>query len=100
MGARTVWLGPPGSGKTSRMLDAVRQRLRDFRDDFRIIVPTATMAEHLRNGLAREGFTLRSNVIVTVSGHARELAPDARLITATALEMALGAALITNCPPE
>jgi hypothetical protein len=80
------------------MLDSVRGRLRDFRDDFRIVVPTATMAEHLRNGLAREGFTLRSNTIATVTGHARELAPQARLMTATALEMALGEALATNCP--
>ena len=99
MGTRTVWLGPPGSGKTTRMLDSVRGRLRDFRDDFRIVVPTATMAEHLRNGLAREGFTLRSNTIATVTGHARELASETRLVTATALEMALGDALASNCPP-
>ena len=99
MGTRTVWLGPPGSGKTTRMLDSVRGRLRDFNDDFRIVVPTATMAEHLRNGLAREGFTLRANTIATVAGHARELAPQARVMTATALEMALGEALASNCPP-
>lgn len=99
MGARTVWLGPPGSGKTTRMLDAVRRRLRDFGDGFRVVVPTATMAEHLRNGLAREGLTLRSNTIATVTGHARELAPSARLVTATALEMALGETLAAHCPP-
>jgi ATP-dependent helicase/nuclease subunit B len=99
MGARTVWLGPPGSGKTTRMLDSVRRHLQDFRDDFRIVVPTATMAEHLRNGLAREGFTLRSTTIATVTGHARELSPSSCLMTANALEMALGAALATNCPP-
>jgi len=99
MGTRTVWLGPPGSGKTTRMLDSVRGRLRDFTDDFRIVVPTATMAEHLRNGLARDGFTLRANTIATVTGHARELSPDARLMTATSLEMALGEALASRCPP-
>jgi hypothetical protein len=99
MSTRTVWLGPPGSGKTTRMLDAVRGHLRAFRDDFRIVVPTATMAEHLRNGLAREGFTLRSNTIATVTGHARELLPGARLTSATALEMALEEALSSNCPP-
>ncbi len=99
MATRTIWLGPPGSGKTTRMLEAVRRRLREFKDDFRIVVPTATMAEHLRNGLAREGLTVRSNSIATVTGHARELAPGVRLTSATALEMALGAALAANCPP-
>ena len=99
MGTRTVWLGPPGSGKTTRMLDAVRGHLRAFRDDFRVVVPTATMAEHLRNSLAREGFTLRSNTIATVTGHARELFPGARPMSATALEMALEEALSSSCPP-
>ncbi|MDR3719575.1 MAG: PD-(D/E)XK nuclease family protein [Bryobacteraceae bacterium] len=99
MGTRTVWLGPPGSGKTTRMLEAVRGHLRAFRDDFRIVVPTATMAEHLRNGLAREGFTLRSGAITTVTGHARELVPGAVRINATSLEMALEEALSANCPP-
>ncbi len=99
MGTRTVWLGPPGAGKTTGILDAVRSRLREFSDDFRILVPTATMAEHLRHGLAREGFTLRSNTIATVTGHASELFPGARLMSATALEMALEEALSSNCPP-
>lgn len=99
MGVRTVWLGPLGSGKTTRMLDAVRGRLPAFRDDFRVIVPTATMAEHLRNGLAREGFALRSTTIATLTAHASELVPGARVIDATALEMALGDVLSANCPP-
>jgi ATP-dependent helicase/DNAse subunit B len=100
MSAHTVWLGPPGSGKTTRLLEAVRGRLREFRDDFRLIVPTATMAEHLRNGLAREGLVVRSNTISTVTGHARELAGNPALLTAAALEMHLGEILAHRCPPE
>ncbi len=100
MSAHTVWLGPPGSGKTTRLLEAVRGRLREFRDDFRLIVPTATMAEHLRNGLAREGLVVRSNTISTVTGHARELAGNPALLTAAALEMHLGEILALRCPPE
>jgi ATP-dependent helicase/DNAse subunit B len=100
MSAHTVWLGPPGSGKTTRLLEAVRGRLREFRDDFRLIVPTATMAEHLRNGLAREGLVVRSNTISTVTGHARELAGNPALLTAAALEMHLGEILAQRCPPE
>ena len=100
MSAHTVWLGPPGSGKTTRLLESVRGRLREFRDDFRLIVPTATMAEHLRNGLAREGLVVHSSTISTVTGHARELAPETPLVTAAALEMHLGEILARRCPPE
>jgi len=91
-------LGAPGSGKTTRILHAVRGHLRDFRDDFRVVVPTATMAEHLRNGLAREGFTLRANTIATVTGHARELLPGVQVIDATTLEIALEETLAAHCP--
>jgi RecB family exonuclease len=100
MSAHTVWLGPPGSGKTTRLLEALRGPLRDFRDDFRLIVPTATMAGHLRHALARQGLVLRSNTILTVTGHARELAGQPRLVSAPALEMYLGEILARRCPPE
>ncbi|MGO9239559.1 MAG: PD-(D/E)XK nuclease family protein [Bryobacteraceae bacterium] len=100
MSAHAVWLGPPGSGKTTRLLETLRSRLRDFRDDFRLIVPSATMAEHLRHTLAREGLVLRTDTIVTVRGHAIELAGQPRLATAAALEMYLGEILARRCPPE
>ena len=100
MSAHTVWLGPPGSGKTTRLLEAFRGRLRDFRDDFRLIVPTATMAEHLHHALAREGLVLRTNTIATVTAHARELLPQTPLVTAAALEMHLAEILARRCPSE
>jgi adenylate kinase family enzyme len=45
-------LGPPGSGKTTSCLEQLRAALRANRGDCRLIVPTATMGEHLRNELS------------------------------------------------
>ena len=58
-------LGPPGSGKTRLCLDRMRAALRVNREDCRLLVPTATMAEHLRNELAREGFVFRPALVTT-----------------------------------
>ena len=98
MGTRSVWLGPPGSGKTTRVLDFARGRLRRFDGGFRVIVPSATMAEHLRNRLAREGFALRTDTVVTVAAHAAELAPVERIVTAPALELYLNEILELKPP--
>jgi ATP-dependent helicase/DNAse subunit B len=61
-----VLLGAPGSGKTTRVLNEIRELPRARRDDFRLLVPTATMAEHLRHQLAREGFRLRASCVSTL----------------------------------
>ncbi|MCL6506064.1 MAG: PD-(D/E)XK nuclease family protein [Bryobacteraceae bacterium] len=63
----TLLVGPPGSGKTQQVLDQARSRLAQRRWDFRLIVPTATMAEHLRNELAREGYVFRPEAVTTLS---------------------------------
>ena len=63
--------GPPGSGKTTRILEDARSRLRARSEAFRLIVPTATMAEHLRNQLAREGYSFRGSLITTLAGFAK-----------------------------
>ena len=58
-------LGPPGSGKTRLCLARMREALSARRDDCRLVVPTATMAEHLRNELAREGYVFRPDLVTT-----------------------------------
>lgn len=58
-------LGPPGSGKTRLCLSRLRQALGAGRDTCRLVVPTATMAEHLRNELAREGFVFKPGLVTT-----------------------------------
>jgi ATP-dependent helicase/DNAse subunit B len=58
-------LGPPGSGKTTSCLARLRDALRAKVDTCRLIVPTATMGEHLRNELAREGFVFKPALVST-----------------------------------
>ena len=48
--------GPAGSGKTTYILDRFREALSAGSSKVRLLVPTATMAQHLQNRLAREGF--------------------------------------------
>jgi len=44
----------------------------------RLLVPTATMAQHFQNRLAREGFVFRPSVVQTLSGFVEEWAADLR----------------------
>ena len=60
--------GPAGSGKTSFVLDRFREALRTGDGSIRLIAPTATMARHLQNRIAREGFVFRRELIQTLSG--------------------------------
>ena len=77
--------GPAGSGKTASILERLRTALGARQDDVRLLVPTATLAQHLRNRIAREGFVFRRALIQTLSefvapwaGEAPEL-PEAAL---------------------
>jgi ATP-dependent helicase/DNAse subunit B len=55
--------GPPASGK-SRI---AQERFLAASDSI-LLTPTATMAEHVRNELARHGFPVRPNRILTLAG--------------------------------
>lgn len=68
-------LGPPGSGKTSRLLDEVRRHARAGRGDFRYLAPTATLRDHIANLLAREGLLVRPSTIATIAGFLEEVTP-------------------------
>ncbi len=59
--------GPAGSGKSHVILEAFRESLRKNDPGVRLLVPTATMAHHLRNQIAREGFVFRPSLIQTLS---------------------------------
>ena len=59
--------GPAGSGKTFSALETLRNALRRGDTGVRLLVPTATMAQHLRNQLAREGLVFSPSLIQTVS---------------------------------
>jgi ATP-dependent helicase/DNAse subunit B len=68
--------GPAGSGKTTFILDRFREALRAQNHAVRVLVPTATMAQHLENQIAREGFVFRRNLIQTLSRFVDERAAD------------------------
>jgi len=58
--------GPAGSGKTFSALETLREALRRGDTNVRLLVPTATMAQHLRDELAREGLVYSPGIIQTI----------------------------------
>jgi ATP-dependent helicase/DNAse subunit B len=68
--------GPAGSGKTARVLEEFRKALLRGDHAVRLLVPTATMAQHLQNQVAREGFVFRRALIQTLSHFVEGLVAD------------------------
>src|SRR5690348_1539859 len=77
--------GPAGSGKTTFILDRFRAMLRSQTDSVRLLVPTATLAQHLQNRITREGFVLRRSLIQTLSGFIDTWAEDLPAVPDTVL---------------
>ncbi|HEY1183695.1 MAG TPA: AAA family ATPase, partial [Bryobacteraceae bacterium] len=67
-------VGPAGSGKTSLVLKELRDAARASGAAVRLLVPTATLAQHLQNRLAREGCALRGGAVQTLSSFVRPFA--------------------------
>src|SRR5438067_536098 len=87
-----VVTGPAGSGKTAVILDEVRAALRSGRNDIRLLVPTATMTEHLQNGFAREGFVFRRSLVQTLSGFVETQTRNVRQVSEPVLYLIVEAA--------
>ncbi|MDZ4797920.1 MAG: PD-(D/E)XK nuclease family protein [Bryobacteraceae bacterium] len=79
--------GPPASGKTSYCLDRIRQSIRSGTTDCRLLTPTTTMAEHLRNELAREGLVFSPKIISTFGKFIAEYIQDLTPVSRPALEL-------------
>jgi len=60
-------IGPAGSGKTYLVMEKLRGALARNDDTVRLLTPTATMARHVRNRIAREGFVPRPRMVQTLS---------------------------------
>ena len=56
------------------MVEEFAGALRNHNDAVRLLVPTATLAQHLQNRIARDGFVFRRNLIQTLSGFINEWA--------------------------
>ncbi|SPE33372.1 ATP-dependent nuclease subunit B-like protein [Candidatus Sulfopaludibacter sp. SbA6] len=77
--------GPAGSGKTAFVLERLREALRARHEQVRLLVPTATLAQHLQNRIAREGFVFQRALIQTLSEFVAPWAGDAPQVPDSAL---------------
>src|SRR6266542_3717572 len=59
--------GPAGPGKTSPILESFRAAAARHDSRVRLLAPTATLARHVQNRLAREGLVLRPSLVQTLS---------------------------------
>lgn len=81
-------IGPPRSGKTQWCLDRMRASLRArAHDHARLLLPTTTMAEHLRNELAREGFVFSPRAVSTFGKFINEFVPGMPAAPSAVLEL-------------
>ncbi len=72
-------VGPPGTGKTHFVLKAIESAVREGRDrEVVLVVPTASMAEHLVHTLARRGVAVPTHVIRTIAKFVEDLTPELR----------------------
>ena len=90
--AMLLLTGPPGSGKTTRILDQFRDALRRHDWGVRLLTPTATMAQHLQNQLAREGFVFRPRLIQTLSQFVDSTTPELPQVSEPLLRIIVEAA--------
>ncbi|MEN6607189.1 MAG: hypothetical protein ABFD60_08085, partial [Bryobacteraceae bacterium] len=92
--------GPQGFGKTHRLMSRVRESLAAGQADLRLLVPTATMAEHRRNELAREGFVLRPTLATTLASFANSWLQDVPQIAGAQLALLVEKSLDALSPAE
>ncbi len=70
-------IGPPGGGKTHLVLERLTAALRESREARTVlVVPTASMAQHLTHELARRGHTVRTDLILPIAALVERLTPD------------------------
>ena len=80
-----VLMGPAGSGKTATALDGLREALRAGDGAVRLLAPTATLAQHLQNRIAREGFVFRRGLVQTLSSFIEPWCGELRQVPGAAL---------------
>ena len=69
-------IGPPGSGKTARALQLVETAVHAGRSaEVKILVPTASMKNHLLHVLAKRGLMVPGDAVSTLSEFVRDATP-------------------------
>ncbi|MEO8027554.1 MAG: PD-(D/E)XK nuclease family protein [Bryobacteraceae bacterium] len=94
--AHTLFSGPPASGKSGALVQA----FLNAGGRALLLVPTATMAEHLRHQLARAGHAIRPSSILTLSQFVDRLCPQPRPVSPATLALHVDAALDRLRPTE
>ncbi len=92
--------GPPGSGKSWRIAPAIEGFLARREEGWRLLVPTATMAEHLRNAAARRGHVLRPEWIATFSRFLQPFHAGLKPASPALLSILTARALQASTPAE
>ena len=92
--------GPAGSGKTFRILERLRTAFERRDSGVRLLTPTATMARHFQNRLAREGFVFRPGLIQTLSRFVDAYAADLPQVSEPLLYLLVEAAAHRVNRPE
>lgn len=95
-----VLTGPSGSGKTQRILAEFRAAVKARRTDVRLVVPTATLVQHLRHELARENQVFSPRCIVTLAGFISEICGELEIADNATLTLAAEAAVREVDAPE
>ena len=87
-------IGPPGSGKTGRILDSLERAIRDGRSgEVQLLVPTASMKLHLVAVLARKGLMVPVRAVSTMPEFVKDLTPGVQQAHAAAEERLLRSAV-------
>jgi hypothetical protein len=92
-------LGPPATGKSHALHAILQNALQQQNPTVRLLVPTATLAEHLRHKFARQGFLLRKDSIQTLSHFLAPFPQALAAPTPAQLAQAIQHVLQHHCPP-
>ena len=78
-------IGPPGSGKTHFVLRRLEAAIRQGRaSEVKLIVPTASMAQHTLHTLARRDLVVPGQVVATMADFVAGLTPTLKIAAAAA----------------
>ena len=79
--------GPAGSGKTFTVLNGLRAALKRNDRSVRVLVPTVTMAQHLRDEIARGGIVFSPSVVQTLARFIEPWVKDLPQVSAPVFEL-------------
>ena len=92
-------IGPPGSGKTHFVLEALEAAIREGRAaETKLIVPTTSMAQHLLHTLARRGLLVPGDLIETIADVVRAVTPELGVVSPAMESRLLDAAIARESP--